>query len=74
MMACGDRLMTFIQKTISPQEHEAFDGTNKVPEKVRIIATRNDLAAIADPATELVILERSFPLNFVQRSFMLKQC
>ena len=47
--------MTFIQKTISPQEHEAFDGANKVPEKVRIIATRNDFAAIADPATELVI-------------------
>jgi hypothetical protein len=64
MMACGDRLMTFIQKIISPQEHEAFDGANKVPEKVRITATRNDLAAIADPATELVIWERSFPLNF----------
>ena len=63
--------MTFIQKGVgsikdkySYQKHECFDEASSLPESICIVETREGLAAISSPTTELVIWERSLPSHF----------
>ena len=56
--------MTFIQDVSASREHKAFSGADSTIDVIHTVAARDELSAILEPATELVIWERSLPAHF----------
>lgn len=55
--------MTFIQDSVSLQVNEASNSTHDTGNDISTTEKRDDLTAISDPATQLLIWQRSIPLN-----------
>ena len=56
--------MTLIEEDVSSQGRDVLDGTLKSPDGIRFVKMHDGLAAITEPATELVIWERSLSGEF----------